>query len=113
MTLQDVTVSGDNAGVPPAWLRPIVGRDHVSRLLTGLGAQLRDAGASLELVHVNGQPGALVRAPDGSLISVFVLEIADSQVLAVRSVISRDKLRHLGPLADLAALREARSTERH
>jgi RNA polymerase sigma-70 factor (ECF subfamily) len=101
----DVTVTGDSGGVPPSWGRPIVGRDHVSRLLVGLGAQIRDASGTFEPVHVNGQPGALVLAPDGRLVSVFVLDIADDQVQAVRSVISREKLRHLGPLADIAALR--------
>jgi len=103
----DVVVSGDNAGVPPAWMRPIVGRSNVSRLLVGLAQQLEDAHATMETMPVNGQPGALVRAPDGSLVSVFILDIADDRVQAVRSVIARDKLRHLGPLADLVALREA------
>ncbi len=83
------------------------GARNVSRLLVALGQQLLEAGATLDSVQVNGQPGALVRAPDGSLISVFVLDIADGQVQAVRSVIARDKLRHLGPLADLMALRAA------
>jgi RNA polymerase sigma-70 factor (ECF subfamily) len=101
----DVTVTGDSGGVPPSWGRPIVGREHVSRLLVGLGAQIRDASGTFEPVHVNGQPGALVLAPDRRLVSVFVLDIADDQVQAVRSVISREKLRHLGPLADIAALR--------
>jgi RNA polymerase sigma-70 factor (ECF subfamily) len=43
-------------------------------------------------------------APDGRLINVMVLEIADGSVVGVRSVINRDKLRHLGPLADLPEL---------
>jgi RNA polymerase sigma-70 factor (ECF subfamily) len=102
---EDVVVSGDNAGVPPAWPRPIIGRVNVSRLLVALGGQIRDAAGTVEAVHVNGQPGALVRAADGSLINVFVLDIADNRVQHVRSVISREKLRHLGPLADLTALR--------
>jgi RNA polymerase sigma-70 factor (ECF subfamily) len=107
MLAADVVVTGDSGGVPPSWGRPIIGRDHVSRLLLGLGAQIRDAGGTFAPVPVNGQPGALVLDPDGLLVSVFALDIADEQVQAVRSVISRDKLRHLGPLADLAALRDA------
>jgi RNA polymerase sigma-70 factor, ECF subfamily len=106
MLAADVTVTGDSGGVPPSWGRPIVGQDHVSRLLAGLGDQLRAIDAVFRPVPVNGQPGALVLAPDGTLISVFVLDLADQQVQAVRSVISREKLRHLGPLADIAALRE-------
>ena len=43
--------------------------------------------------------------PDGNLTNVFVLDIADGQVAAVRSVINPEKLRHLGPLADLPRLR--------
>jgi hypothetical protein len=36
----------------------------------------------------------------------MVLEIVDGSVGGVRSVINRDKLRHLGPLADLPELLE-------
>jgi RNA polymerase sigma-70 factor, ECF subfamily len=43
--------------------------------------------------------------PDGNLTNVFVLDIADGQVRTVRSVINPQKLRHLGPLADLPRLR--------
>jgi RNA polymerase sigma-70 factor (ECF subfamily) len=107
MLADDVTISGDSGGVPPAWKHPITGRIRVSRLLAGLGAQLRDVRAVIELAQVNSQPGAIVRAPDGALVNVFVLEIADSQVRRIRSVIHREKLRHLGPLADLTALWES------
>jgi len=102
----DVEVHGDSGGVPPSWPRPIIGRDKVSRLLISLGEQIGRLGGSLKSVEVNGQPGALVQAPDGSLVNVFSLDIADGQIQMIRSVINRDKLRHLGPLADVAGLRE-------
>jgi RNA polymerase sigma-70 factor (ECF subfamily) len=110
----DVTVSGDNGGVPPMWTRPIVGREKVARLLAGLGAQMRElSGVRIEQVDINGQPGACVRDGSGRLVSVFSFEIADGAVQAVRSEISRDKLRHLGPLADVPALqRELRAADR-
>jgi RNA polymerase sigma-70 factor (ECF subfamily) len=103
----DATVYGDSGGMRPSWPRPIVGRDRVGRLLIGLASQVRQAGATLRATQVNGQPGALVLAPDGSLINVFTLDIADGQVQTIRSVISRDKLRHLGPLADVRAMLSA------
>ena len=53
---------------------------------------------------MNGQPGTRYRAPDGRLIDVVALDIVDAQVQAVRSVVNPDKLRHLGPTADIAAL---------
>jgi RNA polymerase sigma-70 factor (ECF subfamily) len=54
--------------------------------------------------EVNGQPGAVVRGPDGRLVNVFSIDIADGAVQTVRSVINPDKLRHLGPVADVWAL---------
>ena len=101
----DVEVHGDSGGVPPSWPKPIVGREHVGRLLAALGNQVRHAHGSIRRAEVNGQPGALALAPDGSLISVLSIDIADGQVQTVRSVISRAKLGHLGPLADLGSLR--------
>ncbi|MBO0832688.1 MAG: RNA polymerase subunit sigma-24, partial [Actinobacteria bacterium] len=91
-----------------SWRRPIVGREHVGRLLANLGSQMRAVQGSLRTVEVNGQPGALVLASDGSLIAVLSLDIADGQVQTFRSILNRDKLRHLGPLADIPALLEQR-----
>jgi RNA polymerase sigma-70 factor (ECF subfamily) len=65
----------------------------------------------MERTVVNGQPGALVRDGSGALVNVFVFDVADGQVHAVRSVLNREKLQHLvpevGPLADIEALRRA------
>ncbi|MDT4913229.1 MAG: hypothetical protein QOC66_2357 [Pseudonocardiales bacterium] len=107
----DVVVTGDSGGMSPSWPRPIVGRDNVVRLLLGLAEQMRRAGVvRLERVEVNGQPGAVVRDADGGLVNVFSFDIVDGVVQAVRSVISREKLRHLGPLADVPALMRARQS---
>ena len=60
--------------------------------------------------EVNGQPGALLLDRQGGLISVMVLDVAEGQIQGVSSIVNPDKLRHLGPLADLGALlREWRS----
>jgi RNA polymerase sigma-70 factor, ECF subfamily len=106
---QDVVVSGDSGGMRPSWPREIIGREKVLRLLAGLAAQMQAVGGiRLERAEVNGQPGALVRDAAGALVNVFSFDIADGEVQAIRSVISRDKLRHLGPLADVDALRRSR-----
>jgi len=104
----DVEVHGDSGGVPPSWRRPIAGREHVAKLMAALGNQLHHVSGSIRLTEVNGQPGALALAPDGSLIAVLTVDIADGQVQTIRSVISRPKLQHLGPLADLRSLLEQR-----
>lgn len=106
MLAADAVVTGDSGGAKPSWPRPITGRERVGRLFAALGVQLREIGGSIRLTGVNGQPGALFLTADGMLISVMVLEIAGGQVVAARSVISREKLGHLGPLADLPELLE-------
>ena len=91
------------------WSQAIVGIDRVSRLLAGLGAQIGAAGITVERHQVNGQPGAILRHPDGGITNVFALDILDGRVTTVRSIINPDKLQHLGPVADVRALmREAR-----
>ena len=106
---KDAVVYGDGGGKAPQWSAPIVGLDRVAPLLIGVGAQMRDHGARLELRSFNGQPGAIVRAADGGLVNVLVLDIVDGRVTAVRSVINPDKLRHLGRMADVRALLRAAS----
>lgn len=108
----DAVVVGDNGGVPPAWTRPIAGRDNVARLLGGLHEQLVSVDVRVERAVVNGQPGAVVRDAGGALVNVFAFDVVDGAVQTIRSVISRDKLRHLGALADLAALREQHRARR-
>ena len=100
----DVVVYGDGGGKAPQWSVPIVGVDRVAQLFAGLGRQLRELGITLERAQVNGQPGAVFRAPDGAITNVFALDIAGGAVQTVRSVINPDKLRHLGPVADVRAL---------
>ena len=101
---EDVVVVGDSGGVPPSWPRPIVGRENVARLLVSLWRQFDGAGVSVERVDVNGQPGVLVRDADGLLVNVMAFDVLDGQVATIRGIINRDKLAHLGPLADVQAL---------
>jgi RNA polymerase sigma-70 factor (ECF subfamily) len=78
-----------------------------------MATDVRRLGLAVRPTSVNGQPGATVHAPDGGLVNVITVDIADGAVQTVRSVINPDKLRHLGPLADRAELlarRHARMT---
>jgi RNA polymerase sigma-70 factor (ECF subfamily) len=102
---QDVVLHGDGGGRAPALARPLHGRARVARtLLAWMRATLRFGGVTLRPVEVNGQPGAMSFDPDGRLINVLALDIADGQIQAVRSIVNPDKLGHLGPLADLGSL---------
>jgi RNA polymerase sigma-70 factor (ECF subfamily) len=108
----DVVVYGDGGGKGPSWQRPIVGCDRVGRLFAGIGRQLADYDVALQPREVNGQPGATVVDREGRIVNVFSLDVVDGVVQTIRSVINPDKLRHLGPLADVRGLlRERRSEE--
>ena len=106
MLADDVVVYGDGGGKAPQWMMPIVGIDKVARVFAALSAEIRQYDVTIELHQVNGQPGAIMRAGD-QLINVFVLDIAAGRVQTIRSVINPDKLQHIGPVADVRALRQA------
>ncbi len=108
----DVVVYGDGGGRVPSWPKPIVGRERVAKLVLGLGSAWRDLEVSVRRTEINGQPGATFRDRSGRLINIITLDIADGLVQTVRSVINPDKLRHLGPLADVRALTRERAERR-
>jgi Sigma-70, region 4/SnoaL-like domain len=104
----DVVLRGDGGGKAPALARAVHGRARVARtLIAGLRALTR-FGITSRREQVNGQPGALFLDREGGLIGVMILDVAEGQVQAVSSISNPDKLRHLGPLADLDALRRER-----
>ena len=105
----DVVVVGDGGGKAPQWGRPIVGASRVARLFVGLARRMARLGATFEPREVNGQPGAIVRAPDGLVVNVLSIEVSGGAIQSIRSVINPDKLGHIGPVADAwALLREER-----
>ena len=105
----DVVLHGDGGGKAPAIRRAIHGRAKVARtLIKGLRAASRIAGFTVRREEVNGQPGALFLDREGRLAAVMVLDVAEDQIQGVSSIVNPDKLRHLGPPADLRALLRAR-----
>ena len=104
MLAPDVVAQGDGGGKAQALGKPLAGRQQVARLLAGLFRELRALGASVRLAWVNGQPGADGYAAAGRVFAVFELEVANGVVQAIRGVVNPDKLRHLGPVSDVARL---------
>ncbi len=106
---EDVVLRGDGGGKAPALARALFGRDRVARTLRNwVRAAEQFGGLRLRRTTVNGQPGALLMTADGAIVGVMALEVADDRVQAVSSIVNPDKLRHLGPLADVAALLRGR-----
>jgi RNA polymerase sigma factor (sigma-70 family) len=86
----DVVLHGDGGGKVPAIARALHGRNRVARTLVAWArAGARAGGFELRPVEVNGQPGALTLDPDGGLIGVIALDIAEGQVQGVRSIVTR------------------------
>ncbi|GLI03477.1 RNA polymerase sigma-70 factor [Phytohabitans aurantiacus] len=86
----DVVMLGDGGGVVQAVVRPIVGYDKVSRLLSvGLP---RIAGlASVEPAQVNGGPALIVRL-DGKVDNVVAVRIDDGLISGLYIVRNPEKL---------------------
>jgi RNA polymerase sigma-70 factor (ECF subfamily) len=107
----DVVFYGDGGGKGPAIAKPLYGRERVMRFVFGLMRLVGRMGVTFRPSEINGEPGVIARAPDGSIVSVLSIQVADGQVISLRSVVNPDKLAHLGPTGDLYALLEkVRST---
>ena len=104
MLAADVVLQGDGGGRVPALAGAIYGRDRVARTLMAWAGQGVRAGATVDIVPVNGEPGAMIRDALGQVASVMSLEVADGLVIGIRSVINPEKLRHLGAVADMHSL---------
>ena len=99
----DVVFYGDGGGKARGLPRPIYGQANVGRLLAAFRPEYAAIGGRVEPIQVNGQAGTLNFDGHGRLINVFVFDVADGRIQAIRSIINPDKLSHLGfPLSDVA-----------
>lgn len=101
----DVQVVADGGGRGPALPRPVVGSAKVARVVGAFALLVRGL-VVVEPREVNDHPGAVLRDRDGHVVAVMALDVLDGQVQTIRTVINPDKLEHLGPVADVARLRE-------
>jgi RNA polymerase sigma-70 factor (ECF subfamily) len=113
MLAEDVVLTGDGGGKAPALARALHGARRVARTIATWGRQgQRMEGVTMRRVEVNRQPGVVIVDGEGKVIGVMALDIAGGQVQGVRSVVNPEKLRHLGPVADLGALMRQASRAR-
>ena len=105
----DVVLRGDGGGKVPALARAVHGRARVARKLIAVLRAGTRLGMTSRREEVNGQPGALFFDREGGLVKVMILDVAEGQIQGVSSIVNPDKLRHLGPLADVGALLRRRS----
>jgi RNA polymerase sigma-70 factor (ECF subfamily) len=97
---QDAVLYADHGGKAAAPPEPIADAGAIAEFMAFV-ARIRPPG-ELEsaLVHVNGQPGRVVRGPAGdtdglTVWSVLTVDVVDGRIQTVRVVRNPDKLRHL------------------
>jgi RNA polymerase sigma-70 factor, ECF subfamily len=88
----DAVSYADGGGKARATQLPIYGAEKVARLWATVADPARSGPYDLRAVDVNGQPGAVATAPDGSVIGVLTLEVAGGRVRSVWAVVNPDKL---------------------
>jgi RNA polymerase sigma-70 factor (ECF subfamily) len=101
---RDARFYGDGGGKASAVATPLEGASRIARFFTGLFAKGRRLGVEVAFVHVNGEPGLLTCDAGHRVISAIAFEVAGGTIVAARGVVNPDKLRHLGPVSDLARL---------
>jgi RNA polymerase sigma-70 factor (TIGR02957 family) len=100
----DVELTGDGGGKVPALAQSLRGRSRVAQMLISwlqLGTRVPGV---LRFVEVNGGPGALYLDEQQRLIGVLALDIAGAEIKGISSIVNPEKLMHLGPVGDFAAL---------
>jgi len=110
----DVQMVADGGGKGPLFGRGMFfGIDHVARVIQVAAQTFAPLDVVIEELEINGQPGAVFRDGAGKVGGTMVLDVVDSQIVAIRGVTNPDKLTHLGPVADgMAMLDEAKRRRR-
>jgi RNA polymerase sigma-70 factor, ECF subfamily len=93
MLAADATAWADSGGKVKAATRVVVGGERVAAYVLGLARQ-RTPEMQVEPAIINSSPGLLIRE-NGIIRFVYIIEIANGFVQAIRLVVNPDKLRYI------------------
>ena len=93
---EDVTLYSDAGGKVPGALRPVVGRDKVIRLISGLTKKGMPTIRVVRAAQINGSPGLIIERDAGDVFTV-AFDFHDGVIANIYLVINPNKLRHLHP----------------
>ena len=93
---KDVVLVSDGGGKARAVLRPVIGDDHVARLLIGATQKFGSKTQILRNAQINGLPG-FVSFEGNQATRVIAFGIRNGRVQSLFIVTNPDKLRHLRP----------------
>ena len=92
----DAVVYSDGGGKVTAARRPFSGVDRIARFMVKItGRRRRRDGFRRRRITANGQPAQMLIGPDGDVIDVLTVEVADGLIRTIRIVRNPDKLGHL------------------
>jgi RNA polymerase sigma-70 factor (ECF subfamily) len=94
MLSEDVVMVGDGGG-HGALVVPAGGAVRVARFMAGVTRAANRQGLAMAPAVVNGEPGAVVYWPDGSVATVLAIHVAGEQVAGIYSVVNPEKLAHV------------------
>jgi RNA polymerase sigma-70 factor (ECF subfamily) len=107
---EDVVFLSDGGGRVPAAINPILGRDHVSRMIAGLGQRWRDLPQiRTAFAEINGLAGIIFYEGKNPFQTLALEAAADGSIAAIYVVRNPEKLGHV-PLFD--EISQARPAER-
>ena len=89
---EDVIHVADGGDRVNAGRVPVIGLDHVSRLLMGLRSKFWGE-LEIRAARVNGQPGLVLLQPDGSLFAASGLDFQADRINGIYTILNPDKLR--------------------
>ncbi|HWT22064.1 MAG TPA: RNA polymerase subunit sigma-24, partial [Solirubrobacteraceae bacterium] len=98
----------DGGGRARAIPRPMRGAAAVARAMLSFYRLAEEWGVTLLPATVNGQPGVRGMDAEGRVVAVAGFDVAGGAIRTIHSVVNPDKLRHLGPVSDVALRPAAR-----
>jgi RNA polymerase sigma-70 factor, ECF subfamily len=102
---EDVVFLSDGGGRVPAAINPILGRDHVSKMIAGLGQRWRDLPQiRFAFAEINGLAGIIFYDGEKPFQTLALEASADGSIAAVYVVRNPDKLKHVPYFGETSAL---------
>lgn len=89
----DITSFSDGGGKVSAARNPVVGPDHVARLIIGVVGKLPE-GALSEIGQINGQPAILTQVNNRPY-NVLIFDVADGRIRRIYNILNPEKLRNI------------------
>ncbi|HYI61381.1 MAG TPA: RNA polymerase sigma factor SigJ [Acidimicrobiales bacterium] len=87
----DAVLTSDGGPHHRAARLPVEGAERVARFVLNITQRIVGPDVGVEVRAINGQPGVVVRAPDGTVLSTLAVSVVDGRVDRVWALVNPDK----------------------